>query len=1014
MSSLRKYANLSGWLVFAIAFTVYFFTVERTGSLWDCGEFILGAYKLQVVHPPGAPLFLIISRMFAAFGDMISSDPSVISWMVNLSSGLLTAFSAMFVAWVTVIFGNIILNGRSNSVKNQGEGIALAGAGLAGGLATAFSISIWFSAVEGEVYAMSLFFTTLTLWSAVKWYNLPNDKENDRWLVFTIFSTALSIGVHLLSLLVLPALGILYYMKKYETHKPIGFIAAAGIGALMIGVIQTLVITGIPQMWAFFDVMLVNQFGLPFHSGLIPTFIIIAAILYFGLKYAHQKKNHIMQVAFVSLTLISIAYMTYGVTVIRANAEPPVNMNAPTDALRLLPYLKREQYGDRPLVKGIDFDKGAVGTETTERLGQVGDRYEHTDYAYNQIYNERDKRFFPRMPHNSGRYPQMYRNWLNLGQNESPTTAHNIRFFLDYQINWMYFRYFMWNFAGRTNANQGVYSSDLSRGQWMSGIPFVDKGRLYDMTHEPDAMKHNEGRNKYYLLPFIFGVIGMVFHFRSKPKEAFALFTFFFISGLGLIIYSNQPPGEPRERDYVFAGSFFAFSIWIGLAVIALYKMFLEKMQSLPSATLASALVLTAPTIMAFQNFDDMGRRHHTGARDMAHNFLESLEPNSIIFTYGDNDTYPLWYAQEVENIRTDVRVVNLSLIAVDWYIDLLRRKVNDSEKLKFSIPKEALRGHLRNQLFIHSPSGNTSNPMPLTAALKWVAEDHPIPLQNGRSLASYLPSQNLFMPIDSVKARESGLIYDDSIAVSPAIPIRLTGDFVMKDDIAILDIINSNIYDRPIYFATTTVSDKLYNLQEYLKLEGLALRLTAQRAPVIQQLGNFGVGGVDLDKNDELFGETFKYGGFDTRKMFVDESYNPAVTSTKMSMLRSVLTAVSKERWDVVESITDSYFRAFPDMNFPYDGTAMNMINSYIDAKKYDKAKVHLRILAEQIRQQLEFFESLPPHKLVGRGFDRTQREYSNLLPAVVAIAGEVEDEAFEKEIEDKLAHLTSTANNQ
>jgi hypothetical protein len=1009
MNSLRKIANWSGIIVFSIAFLVYFFSVERTGSLWDCGEFILGAYKLQVVHPPGAPIFLIIGRIFAGLGDFLSEDPSVIAWMVNISSALFTALSAMFVAWVTVILGNISLHGRNQNPQSSGEAIALTAAGVAAGLSTAFAISIWFSAVEGEVYALSLFFTTLTLWSAVKWYNLPEERQSDRWLVFTFFSIALSIGVHLLSLLVLPALGILYYFKKYKEHTLWGILAAAGIGTFLIGAIQAFVITGIPQIWAFFEVFMVNNLGLPFHSGLVPTVLIVLGIIFYGLKKAHQTGNHLLQIATVSLMLTSIAYTTYGVTLIRANVNPPINMNNPNDALRLLPYLKREQYGDRPLLKGIDFDKDQKSTETKERMGRVGNRYEVVDYAYKAVFDEKDMRLFPRMPHNSGRYPNMYREWLNLAPGESPTALHNLQFFIRYQINWMYLRYLMWNFAGRTNAVQGIFDWDLSRGQWMSGIPFIDKARLYDMSKEPEAMKTNEGRNTYYLLPFVFGLLGLLFHFKKNPKEAFAIFVFFFISGLGLIIYSNQPPAEPRERDYVFAGSFFTFAIWIGFGVLALYHYLSSKISKVPAATAASVLVLSAPAIMGFQNFDDMGRYHHTGARDLAHNFLESLEPNAILFTYGDNDTYPLWYAQEVENIRTDVRVVNLSLIAVDWYIDNLRRKINDSEKIKFSIPEEALRGYKRNQLFVYNPTGDTSNPMPLAAALKFVGEDHPLPLQSGRSLESYLPSKNLFLPLDPAKASKAGLDLAEE-ELQPALPIRINRDYIMKDDIAILDIILSNLYDRPIYFATTVVSEKLYGLQEFFQLEGMALRLTGVRKPTVSQLGNFGVGNVDLDKNLHLYQNVFKLGGWENRKLFVDDSYGAGHQSQRMSMLRTGLEALKAERYDIAIAVSDEYFRAFPDNNFPYDGTAMNMINNYVEAGANDKAKLHMRILINQVQQHLEFFNHIG-ERVAQQGFSRQRNEYQRILGACLAMSREMEDEAFEEEVFNALGYLMETS---
>lgn len=996
--TFKKWNAVAGWLVFAIALTVYFFSAERTGSLWDCGEFILGAYKLQVVHPPGAPFFLLVGRMFTLLPEWFSDNPENIAFAVNLMSGVCSAFAATFVCWITMILGKISLTGRSEE-PSQSQEIALFGAGLVAGLSTAFATSIWFSAVEGEVYAMSTFFTALVFWTGVKWYHLPDNHTSDRWLMMAVFAAALSIGVHLLSLLTFPALAALYYYKKVANPNLRGLIISAGAGFIVIGIMLGLIIPGIPSLWSKLELFMVNGLGLPFHSGLIPLFIIIGSIIYFGLRHAHRTSNAILQQIIVALTLVVIGYSTIGMVVIRAQANPPVNMNAPDDAMRLTPYLNREQYGERALVRGPHFDANMTGTETSDRYGRVGDEYKVVDQKVSYLYKDSDKMIFPRIGDAMGTRKDLYRAWLG-DKKGTPTFADNLSFFWNYQINWMYVRYFMWNFVGRQNAEQGIFSWDKRSGHWLSGISFIDSWRLYNQSELPATIRDNQARNTYFFLPLIFGLLGLFFHYRNSPKEFRAVLILFLVTGIGIILYSNQPPREPRERDYVLAGSMFAFSIWIGLGVLAVFRLLIDKVKlsAVPASAIAAVLVLIAPIIMGFQNFDDHSRRHHKASRDYAANFLNSCEPNAIIFTYGDNDTYPLWYAQEVEGIRRDVRVANLSLIAVDWYINNLRRKINDSEPLKMTIPQEALRGSKRVQLPI--PPQADEREMEAMDALRFIAQDNPIPVGGGRTLDSYVPARNLFITLDLEKMRANGVLgASDTGQLVSRLPIKLEGNSIIKDELAVLDIIASNIHDRPIYFAVTCQQEKLLGLQPFTSLEGLGLRITPVPSQGDQGFGIIGSGRVDSDKMLENVRDRWRWGNFDTHRLFVDQSYMPSIQSQKYSMLRAARNFAARGENAKAIEMMDIYFKAFPHMNFPYDYSMMPMIMAYVQAGAYEKAKPHLQILAEETRDWLNFYYSLSVSEIEA-GFSQDFAMTDRTKDDLIGIAKENQDEAFAAEL--------------
>ena len=963
INSIKRANQIASWTVFAIALVVYFFSVERTGSLWDCGEFILGAYKLEVVHPPGAPLFMLIGRIFAWFGSILSSDPADIAFAVNLMNGALTALGAGIIARIVIILGKLSLVGRDGTTSGS-QNVSLALGGLVGGLATAFCSSIWFSGVEGEVYSMSTCFTILTVWSALKWYSLPDTVQTDKWLVLTAYIAGLSIGVHLLSLLTFPALGVLYYYKKHEKTNIIGLGLAMLGGAAFIPLVQKLIIVGIPTLWKNLEKPLVNSFGLPFHSGLFVALILVGLLTYFLLKLTHSKGWYKTQLIIMSLVMVAIGFSTIGVIIIRANADTPVNMNVPSDAMRVLPYINREQYGERALLYGPHFGAKPKSLDKEDRDGRVGDKYVKVDEKLQYKYDNRDKMFLPRIGHTEGSRPELHKQWhkaiMGKDLKGRPSFGYNLKYMFKYQMGWMYWRYFMWNFVGKQNANQGYQPWDVSNGHWISGITPIDEARLHNMSQITDTMKAHKGTNKYYFLPLIFGLIGLFYHLRTRPKEFLAILMLFLITGLGIILYSNQPPNEPRERDYVLAGSFFTFCIWIGLAVPALAEMMREKFKLSGSiAPLAAGiLALSAPAIMGFQNYDDHSRLGHYASRDYASNFLNSVDENAIIFTYGDNDTYPLWYAQEVENIRRDVRVVNLSLIAVDWYIEKLRRKVNDSAPLKLSIPTEGYRGNNRNQVFFYNPSqpgGKTDQPIDIFTELAFIASQD--------QDQTIMRTRNLYIPIDPNRMLKNGLItLADTASFTPRINIKFPENpgYIIKDQLAVMDVIASNIYDRPIYFAVTCKNDKLLGLNDYMQMEGLGLKLIPVKTPSTRGLSIYGSGRVDSDKAYDNIMNKWTWGNFDTQETFIDESYAAEIQAMKIIMMRVSEQLLKEGKNDKAAELAKKFFEAFPHFNFAYDDSVVPFIEILMGTSNKDEAQKHLGILAEETRQKLTFFDSL------------------------------------------------------
>ncbi|MFN4081516.1 MAG: DUF2723 domain-containing protein [Saprospiraceae bacterium] len=1005
MMQYKTINNIAGWLTFLIAAGVLCASVERTGSLWDCGEFISGAYKLQVVHPPGAPVFLIVGRLFAWVADLLSDNPSDIAYAVNLLSALCTAFAALFICWSATILGRLALVGREGTL-DLGQQIAVSAAGITAGLTTAFCTSVWFSAVEGEVYAMSTFFTCMTLWAALKWYNLPDDAQADRWLIFAFFSTALSVGVHLLSLLTFPALALLYYFKKLGKNRPtlLGAALAAGAGVLLISMIQMFIIAGIPRLWARFELFTVNSLGLPFHTGIIPVLLIFAGLIWFALRYARRTQNGLLQRFVVAIGLIIVAYLSYGTVVIRANANPPINMNEPSDAMRLLPYLNREQYGERPLLRGPNFDVRPIDIKSTPRYGRVGDRYRIVDEKVDPIYPANSSVLFPRMGDNSQGRPDLYRAWIE--KESGPLTfGDNLKFFWRYQIKWMYWRYFMWNFAGRQNGEQGLYAWDPSAGNWISGIAPLDEMRLGNLSELPEFQRENPARNRYYLIPFLLGLIGMVFHYLRRPREFAAVMALFVITGLGIIVYSNQPPSEPRERDYVLVGSFFTFAIWVGMSALAIFEFLRQSIPGVAPAGLAALLSLSAPLLLVTENWDDHSRAEHTGSRDYARNFLESCEPNAIIFTYGDNDTYPLWYCQEVEGIRTDVRVVNLSLIAVDWYINQMRRAVNNAPAIKMSIPHEQIRGNKRIEVPYFVP-GREEREMSLADVVKFVGGDNKPRVDGAEAIESYLPTRKVFIPVNKAEILRLGIVKpEDADKIVDTVRFKLAINegrkSIIKDQLALMDIVASNLWERPIYWAVTCREDRLLGLDDFLQLEGLALRIVPIKTNNREDRANFGLIGMGRVADDLLLRnvtEKWTWGNFDKKRLHVDRAYGPSLQTMRLVMIRAGRQMVAEGKNEEAIKLADQYFEAFPFFNFPPDQFAALMADVYARAGAKDKATRVAREMIPHISQVIRFYDSQPAR--FKDGYRQDYRFATATAQTLMRVASQLKDEALAKEL--------------
>ncbi|WP_316813025.1 DUF2723 domain-containing protein [Pedobacter heparinus] len=816
-----KINNLTGWFCFLIAAVTYILTLEPSVSFWDCGEFIASAFKMQVVHQPGAPLFLMIQRFFSLFA---LGDVEKIAYFMNVGSAIASAATILFLCWTITALAKKLLV-KENEEISKSTMISIMGAGVVGALAYTFSDSFWFSAVESEVYALSSLFTAIVFWAILKWESHANEPGADKWLLFIAYIMGLSIGIHLLNLLTIPAIAFVYYFKKTAKTSTSGIIKTGVIGVLILAVIQYGIIQYIVSFGAYFDLFFVNTLGMGFGSGVIFFAILLIGGLTWGIRYSIKHQKRVLNIALLSTVLIIFGYCSFAMIIIRAKADPNLNNSDPENAFSFLSYLNREQYGDRPLLFGPNYNSQKVNLTQGKTLYRKGaEKYEDagkkTDYEYDRTTP------FPRMYSDDQRHIGYYKDIMGFSDDHFPNLFDNIGFLFKYQVGQMYMRYFMWNFVGRQNDDQGQGS--LYEGQWLSGIKPIDALMLGDQKNLPPSITDSNAYNRFFFLPLILGLLGAIWHFKRNQKDAGIVALLFFFTGLAIVLYLNQKPMEPRERDYAYAGSFYAFAIWVGLGVLAIKEWLFKKLTPASAAIAATvAGLFAAPVLMAAQGWDDHDRSTKMVAHDIAVDYLQSCAPNAILFTYGDNDTYPLWYAQEVENIRPDIRLVNLSLFDTDWYINGMRQKRNESEPLPLSMKPEQYVQGVRDVMYYqdYKVAGAVELSNILAILLSDDAEDK-LPLQDG-SRENFIPTKNFKLTVNRADVLKNGVVSAaDSSKIAPALEWTFNKNYVTKGTLALIDILVHNDWKRPVYFASTVPSDQYNGLDNYLYNEGLALRL--------------------------------------------------------------------------------------------------------------------------------------------------------------------------------------------
>ena len=1011
--NFKKLNDLTGWVVFLIATVVYFLTLEPTASWWDCGEYIATAYKLQVGHPPGAPLFQMLGRFFSlfAFGDL-----SKVALMINAMSALSASFTILFLFWtITLLARKFMLKGDDADKKSNQYAVLAAGA--VGALAYTFSDSFWFSAVEGEVYAMSSFFTAVVFWAILRWERVADQPHHYRWLIFIAYLIGLSIGVHLLNLLALPAIVYVFYFKKFKPTTK-GFILAGIISVAILGFIMSFMIPQIVNIASKFELFFVNSLGMPFNTGTIIYFAILIAAIVFGLYYTQLKRKVILNTVLLSFMFILIGYSSFFLIVIRANANTPINENEPSDAISLLSYLNREQYGDWPLLYGQYYNAPKVdykdGSPVYVKDTKVG-KYVITDNRASTIpvYDDRFTTVFPRMWGEKASHISVYKRYggdkgtpIRITKNDGttqvinrPTFGENLKFFTTYQLSHMYFRYFMWNFTGRQNdvESQGEYEN----GNWISGINFIDSARLGSQSNLPDSMK-NPMRAKFYFLPLLLGLAGLFFHLKRNVEDTWIVFLLFVMTGIAIVVYLNQTPYQPRERDYAYAGSFYAFAIWIGFGVLFLYDLlakFFNNKKTTAALAAAGVSLLLVPGIMAVEGWEGHDRSGKYAARDFAMNYLAQCDPNAIIFTNGDNDTFPLWYVQEVENFRTDMRVVNYMLASGDWYVHQLGKKVYESERLPLTLTPEQYNKGINEYTPIFE---RVQSAVELKEAIEFIADERDqtkVPMQSGEKI-NYLPTKKLKLTVDRDAVIRSGIVPKElEHLIVDVIEWEVTQGGLYKNDLMLLDLIASNNWQRPIYFANPNSVSKVFNVDKYCHMEGLVYKFMPVLAPEYYK----NMGGVYAKGSYDLLVNKARWGNVESPKVTIDrESFRNAAIA-KQSYMRLAQALLNEGKADSAVIALDKSLEFFPHKKVPFDYFMLPWIDIYFEAGANDKALGVMESLAERYLDDLKYYTSLKGKYL--QYYDTNMQEAMAVLQRLSETARKRGLKDFQQKMDDALS---------
>jgi len=963
-----KVNRIIALVVFALSSAVYLSTIEPTTSFWDCGEFIASSYKLEVGHPPGNPSFNLFARFFTMFTD---KDHAAVA--VNAMSALCSSLTIFFLFLSIVHFGRRI-NEKRGKEMTLSDAIAIFGAGFVGSMAYCFSDTFWFSAVEGEVYAMSSLFTAVVFWAILKWEEQADEMYSNRWLVLICFLMGVSIGVHLLNLLTIPAIVFIYYFKK--TDKPVTFkscFKVLCISGIILAVILFGIIPYLPQCAAFTDRIFVNGFGLGFNSGAAFFMIVLFALCFWGMRVLRKKGKVVLHTILLCFTTIVIGYSIFAISIIRSSAGTPTNEYQPDNPYTLIRYLGREQYGKNPILYGQAFTSPYDIEETEYYTPLDGKYYKATNV--DAAYPSSVKMFFPRMWNGyESSHKKFYEGYCN-GYNKKkavingrsvtvqmPRFVDNLKFFFDYQVNYMYVRYFLWNFVGRQNDFHGQTPGNLISGNWESGITFLDNARLGDQSEGPDFIVNNESKNHYYFLPLLLGLAGLFFQLKYDGRNTWVVSLLFVLTGLAIVVYLNQPPYQVRERDYAYAGSFYVFTIWIGLGVMAVQEWLnklLKKDSSIAAASVAVALSLVVPVLMGCENWDDHDRSGRYTARDVAYNYLNSCGENAMLVTHGDNDTFPLWYAQEVEGIRTDIRIVNTSLLGTDWYIDQMKHRFYDSAPLNISIGrKQYLYG--------------TNDYVPVMDVVDYpiLASDAIAVFRNPKYVASdgsdYLPARQLVIPVNAENALKSGIVSPENAdKIEPQIVLNITEDHLSKSDLILLDILSSYDWSRPFCFISR-LETKL-GLENYLQCDGFCYKIMPYRNPDSNSIAMY-----DGELLYEKIMNTFRFESLADTTIHVD--YQNLYTFCAVSPIRDIFVNAAEalmksgEKEKAVE-VLDKCIAVIPEKNFPYNMSflsgmnewiMLNIVEDYFKLGEDDKAKNLGMDLADATLEAITYYGTI------------------------------------------------------
>lgn len=1021
--------NITGWIVFAIATTVYLLTIEPTASFWDCGEFISSAYKLEVGHPPGAPFFMLTGNLFTHF----ASDPSQVAKMVNAMSAMCSAFTILFLFWTITHLSRRLLVKERGSAISLGKTIAIVGTGIVGALAFTFSDTFWFSAVEGEVYAYSSLMTAIVFWLILKWDDVADEPHSGRWLILIAYIMGLSIGVHLLNLLCIPAIVLIYYFRRYSNPTLKGALIAlltsfGIVVAILYGLIQ-----GIMDVSGWFELLFVNTFKLPYNTGLLIYIVVIFGVLAWaiwetmedtpnplrtkiafilsisllgipfigdsiwlgiliiialiGFFYFYKKFNAAaLNLILLCLLVITIGYSSYALIMIRSVANTPMNQDSPSDVFSLRGYLAREQYGKTPLFYGATFAaqnvQGTISEGRTIYTPKVKDNpndrdeYVKSGKKLSISYPDKYNMLFPRM-HSSQdeKHINAYGEWTGTkvtrvgvdGQTTyvQPSFGANLKFFFSYQVNYMYWRYFMWNFSGRQNDIQG--QGEITNGNWITGIKFIDERLVGPQDDLPDFIAQNKGYNRYYMLPLILGLLGIFFQVYSGKKgtqQFWVVFILFFMTGLAIVIYLNQPPHQVRERDYAYAGSFYTFCIWIGLGTLALIQGLRKylKLSPVVAASIGTIVALFVPIQMASQNWDDHDRSGRYVARDFGYNYLATCEKDAVIFTFGDNDTFPLWYNQEVEGERTDVRVCNLSYLMGDWYIDQMKMQSYESEPLDIRWSKHDYGGEKLN--FTQVVPSQEVPYMEAGQALAWIRSNDPRTKYQfeGRSY-NILPSERIIIPIDSAAIVRSGLIEPDSAYwLSSPMLVDFSNDFeseygakggsksvLLKSEFLIYEMLKNNPdWSRPFYFASTVGADNFARLDSYLRKDGIAYQVMPYAASYFEP--------VNTDVLYDNLMNKYRYGNLEQEGLYIDENTSRMCKGFRRLFASLANHLINEGDYVRAKEVLDRGLKVIPDYNVPY--TASDVADFGLLYAEIGEVETGLEIFTKLIESSFRSFD--------------------------------------------------------